>query len=155
MCITCIVSFGLCYPPGEDGFPNHYEWVIENNLNFIVMGTLGATALVGIVGGMGRCLGGGATGGGWWRILGEGGDGHAGSDRAGGYGRGGGGRWGVWGAVGGRAGAWGGWCWVLVRWGQLRCLVRGAGEKVVVGAGSVLIDMGRRGEDGGEFEAQR
>lgn len=77
MCITCIVSFGLCYPPGEDGFPNHYEWVIENNLNFIVMGTLGATALVGMGMSVGeKSWGGGdgargrvGAGGGWCWIL--------------------------------------------------------------------------------------
>ena len=50
MCIVFLVPWALTFPTAEGGAPSSREWLIQDNLNFIMYSTLGGLAAVRSVG---------------------------------------------------------------------------------------------------------
>ncbi len=44
--LTLFICFCICWPTGIYGSPSHNEWQLQNNLNFILCGSLGGLAAV-------------------------------------------------------------------------------------------------------------
>lgn len=46
VCLTLFICFCVCWPTGIYGSPSHNEWQVQNNLNFILCGSLAGLAAV-------------------------------------------------------------------------------------------------------------